>query len=49
MNDYGVTVKPITSRNLEAKAILDVLPTFKVQNMVLDDKIHGTVFWPPPC
>ena len=45
-NDYGITVKPITSRNPQANAILErvhqtignILRTFKVQNMVLDDK-----------
>ena len=46
INDYGITVKPITSRNPQANAILErvhqtignILRTFKVQNMVLDDK-----------
>ena len=46
INDYGITVKPITSRNAQANAILErvhqtignSLRTFKVQNMVLDDK-----------
>ena len=45
-NDYGITVKPITSRNPQANAILErvhqtignILRTFKVQNMVLDDE-----------
>ena len=46
INDYGITVKPITSRNPQANAILErvhqtignILRTFKVQNMVLDDE-----------
>ena len=46
INDYGITVKQITSRNPQANAILErvhqtignILRTFKVQNMVLDDK-----------
>ena len=46
INDYGITVKPITSRNPQANAIQDrvhqtignILRTFKVLNMVLDDK-----------
>ena len=46
INDYGRTVKPITSRNPQANAILEqvhqnignILRTFKVQNMVLDDE-----------
>ena len=43
INDYGITVNPITSRNPQSKAILErvhqtvgnILRTFKVQNMVL--------------
>ena len=46
INDYGITVKPITSRNPQANAILErvhqtigiILRIVKVQNMVLDDK-----------
>ena len=46
INDYGITVKPITSRNLQANAILDrvhqtisnILRTYKVQKMELDDE-----------
>ena len=46
INDYGITVKPITSKNLQANVILEqvhqtignILRTFKVQNMVLDDE-----------
>ena len=46
INDYGITVKPITSRNPQANAILErvyqiignILRTFTVQNMVLDDE-----------
>ena len=46
INYYSITVKPITSRNPQANAILEqvhqtignILRTFKVQNMVLDDK-----------
>ena len=46
INDYGIMVKPITSWNSQANAILErvhqtignILSTFKVQNMVLDDK-----------
>ena len=46
INDYGITVKPITSRNPQANAILervhqtigDILRTFNVQNMILDDE-----------
>ena len=46
INDYGIMVKPITSRNFQANAILErvhqtignILHTFKVQNMVLDDQ-----------
>ena len=45
-NDYGITVKPITSRNSQANAILErvhqtignILCSFKVQNMELDDE-----------
>ena len=44
--DYGIMVRPITSRNPQAYAILEwvnhtignILRTFKVQNMVLDDE-----------
>ena len=44
--NYGFTVKPITSRNLQANSILEridqtidnVIRTFKVQDMVLDDE-----------
>ena len=46
INDYGIIVNPITSRNPQANVILErvhqtignILHTFKVQNMVLDDK-----------
>ena len=46
INNYGITVKPITSRNPQVNAILErvyqtignILRTFKVQNMVLDDE-----------
>ena len=46
INDYGITVKPITSRNPQANAISEreyqmignILHTFKVQNMVLNDE-----------
>ena len=46
INDYGIRVKSITSRNPQANVILErvyqtignILHTFKVQNMVLDDK-----------
>ena len=46
INDYVITVKPITSRKPKANAILEsghqtignILRTFKLQNMVLDDK-----------
>ena len=45
-NDYNKMVIPITSRNFQANAILErvhqaignILHTFKVQNMVLDDQ-----------
>ena len=45
-NDHGITVKSITSRNPQANTTLErvhqtfgnILLTFKVQNMVLDDK-----------
>ena len=44
-DDYNITVRPITTRNPQANAILErayqtignILRTFKVQNMVLDD------------
>ena len=43
--NYGITVKPITSRNPQANSILErvhqtignIIRTFKVQDMVLDD------------
>ena len=46
INDYGIMVRPITSRNPQAKAIIEsvqqiignILRTFKVQNMVPDDE-----------
>ena len=46
INDYGITVKPTTSMNPQANAILErvhqpignILRPFKVQNIVLDDK-----------
>ena len=46
INDYGITVKPITLRNHQANTILkrvhqtigNILHTFTLQNMVLDDK-----------
>ena len=45
-NDYGTKVKPITSRNPQANAILErvhqaignILRTSKVRNIVLDDE-----------
>ena len=45
-NDYGIMVKPITSRNPQANAIQErvnqtisyIVRTFKVQNMLLDDE-----------
>ena len=45
VNDYGITVKPITARNPQANAILErvhqtignIIRTFRVQEMVLDD------------
>ena len=44
--DYSITVKPITSRNPQANSILErghqtignIIRTFKVQDMVLDDE-----------
>ena len=41
--DYGITVKPITSRNPQATSILEraidnVIRTFKVKGMILDDE-----------
>ena len=52
INDYGITVKPITSRNPQANAILErvqqtignILRTFKVQNMVMDGILASTMF-----
>ena len=46
INDYSIIDKPVTSRNPQASAILErvhqtignILHTFEVQNMVLDDK-----------
>ena len=46
INDYGMTIKSITSRNPQATAILEwvhqaignIPRTFKVQKMVLDEK-----------
>ena len=46
LNGYGITVKPITFKDLQANTILErvyqtignILRTFKLQNMVLDDK-----------
>ena len=46
INDYSIMVTSVTSRNPQANAILErvhkiignILRTFKVQNMVLDDK-----------
>ena len=46
INDFSITVKPITSRNPKANAILErvhqtisnILRAFNVQNMVLDDE-----------
>ena len=43
--DYDIKVRPITARNPQANAILErihqtignIIRTFKVQNMVLDD------------
>ena len=45
-NDYGTTIKPITPKNSQTYAISErvhqtignILRTFKVQNMVLDDE-----------
>ena len=45
-NDYGITVKPITSKQPQVNALLEqvhltignIPRTFNVQNMVLDDK-----------
>ena len=44
--DYGFTVKPITSKHPQANSILErvhltidnIIRTFKVQDMVLDDE-----------
>ena len=44
--NYGITVKPITSRNPQANSILErvyqtignIIRTFKVHGMVLDDE-----------
>ena len=44
-HDYGIKVRPITTRNPQANAILErvhqtignIIRTFKIQNMVLDD------------
>ena len=44
--NYGITVKPINSRNLQANSILErvhqtignIIRTFKVQDIVLDDE-----------
>ena len=44
--EYGITVKPITSRNPQANSILErvhqtignIIRTFKVQDMVLNDE-----------
>ena len=44
--DFGITVKPITSRNPQANSILErvhqtignIIRTFKVQDMILDDE-----------
>ena len=52
INDYGIMVKLIIPRNPQANSILErvhqiignILRTFKVQNMVLNDKIHGTEY-----
>ena len=46
INDYGITINQITSRNSQTNSILErvhqtmgnILRSFKVQNMVLDDK-----------
>ena len=46
INDYGITVNRVTSMNPQTNAILErvhqqignILRTFKVQNMVLDDE-----------
>ena len=46
INNYGIMVKPISSRNPQPNAIIErvhqtagnILLTFKAQNMVLDDK-----------
>ena len=46
INDYGIKVKRITTKNPQANAIIErvhqtignILRTFKVQNMILDDK-----------
>ena len=46
INDYRIKVRPITSRNPQANAMLErlhqtignILRTFKVQNMVPDDE-----------
>ena len=57
IDDCSIMGKPITSRNPPANAMLErvhqtignIPCTFKVQNMVLDKKIHGTAYWPPTC
>ena len=46
INDYGIKVRPITSRNFQSNTIVErvhqtidnILRTSKVQNLVLDDK-----------
>ena len=48
-NKYSTNETPITSRNSQANVILEkvhkmienILPSFKVQNMVLDDENPG--------
>ena len=62
INDYSIELKPINFRNLEANAILErvhqtndnILHTFKVQNVVLDDEnpldgltVHTTALYTP--
>ena len=52
INDNGVMVKPITSRKPQANTIFEkvyqtignIPRIFKLQDMVLDDKIQGTAY-----
>ena len=57
INDYGIMVKPITSRNLKlmqywkecTKQLVIFYTLSKYKTWYWTTKTYGMVYWPPPC